>query len=152
MSDIPGSSSPPSSASVSSPVRTLSKFWEYLRPKFLSFGIGHLLLILLGLHLFAMSFPSGNGQFVFDEAYYVPASRNLLALVPSNPEHPFFGKIWGALGIYLFGNDFFGYRIFYVIIGLLTVWVFYELALVFLSREKALFAASFLGFETLFFI
>ena len=152
MSNISGSSSHMPLASWSTFTRSLKEFWEYLRPKFLSFGIGHLLLILLGLHLFAMSFPSGNGQFVFDEAYYVPASRNLLALVPSNPEHPFFGKIWGALGIYLFGNDFFGYRIFYVIIGLLTVWVFYELALVFLSREKALFAASFLGFETLFFI
>src|SRR5487761_221034 len=152
MSNISGSSSHMPLASWSTFTRSLKEFWEYLRPKFLSFGIGHLLLILLGLHLFAMSFPSGNGQFVFDEAYYVPASRNLLALVPSNPEHPFFGKIWGALGIKLFGNDFFGYRIFYVIIGVLTVWVFYEHALVFLSKEKALFAASFLGFETLFFI
>ncbi len=138
---------------------TLNLFWSYLRPKLLSFNIGHLLILFLGLHLFAMSFPSGvcnpgssNSQCVFDEAYYVPAAKNLLALIPSNPEHPFFGKIWGALGIYLFGNDFFGYRILYVLIGVLTVWVFYELALVFFSKEKALFAASFLGFETLFFI
>ncbi|MGI0083543.1 MAG: glycosyltransferase family 39 protein [Nitrososphaerales archaeon] len=152
MSDISRPSVRAGSTSRSTPAHTVKQFWAYLRGKFLSFGIGHLLLILLGLHLFAMSFPSGNNQFVFDEAYYVPASRNLLAFVASNPEHPFFGKIWGALGIFLFGNDFFGYRIFYVIIGVLTVWVFYELALVFLSRERALFAASFLGFETLFFI
>lgn len=132
--------------------KNLKDLWGYLRSKFQSVGIGHLLLVLLGLHLFAMSLPNQNNAFVFDESYYVPASRDLLALVPSNPEHPFFGKIWGALGIYLFGNDFFGYRIFYVIIGVITVWVFYELARVFLSKEKALFAASFLGFETLFFI
>jgi len=118
------------------------------------FNIGHLMLILLVLHIFAMSFPSGNNppQYVFDEAYYVPAGLDLLHFVPSNLEHPFFGKIWVALGIYIFGNDFFGWRIFYVIIGTATVGVFYELARVFFSKEKALLAASFLGFETLFFI
>jgi len=120
-----------------------------------SFNIGHLLLILFALHLFAMSFPnqvSPSPQYVFDEAYYVPAAQDLLHLIPSNLEHPFLGKIWGALGIYLFGNDFFGWRIFYVVIGTLTVGVFYKLARVFFSKERALLAASFLGFETLFFI
>src|SRR4029077_6098975 len=33
-----------------------------------------------------------------------------------------------------------------------AVWAMYELALVFFSKEKALLAASLLGFETLFFI
>lgn len=129
---------------------------DFVIGKFSSFNIGHLLLILFGLHLFAMSFPNNiansGSDYVFDEAYYVPAANDLLHLVPSNLEHPFFGKIWGAIGIYLFGNDFFGWRIFYVVIGVLSVWAFYELALNFFSKEKALFAASMLGFETLFFI
>jgi len=99
-----------------------------------------------------MSFPSGNDQKVFDEAYYTQAAKDLLNFVPSNLEHPFFGKIWGAIGIYLFGNDFFGWRIFYVLIGVASVWAMYELARVFFSKEKALLAASLLGFETLFFI
>ncbi|HYB04538.1 MAG TPA: glycosyltransferase family 39 protein, partial [Nitrososphaerales archaeon] len=118
------------------------------------FNIGHLMLILLVLHVFAMSFPNGNNppQYVFDEAYYVPAGQDLLHLVASNLEHPFFGKVWVALGIYLFGNDFFGWRIFYVLIGTATVGVFYELARLFFNKEKALLAASLLGFETLFFI
>lgn len=116
------------------------------------FDIGHLLILLLGLHLFAMSFPNGSKDYVFDEAYYVPAAKDILNGVASNLEHPFFGKIWGSLGIYLFGDNFFGWRIFYVIIGVASVYVFYLIALNFLSREKALFAASFLGFETLFFI
>ena len=89
---------------------------------------------------------------VFDEAYYVPASKDLLALVPSNLEHPFFGKIWGALGIYLFGSDFFGWRIFYVLIGVARRMGNVRVALVFFSKEKALLAASLLAFETLFFI
>ncbi len=154
---------PPANLSAPSEVRTnlFSGLWTFLRPKFRSVNIGHLLLVLLGLHLFAMSFPNTSGQYVFDECYYVGSSgscagnhfdQDLLNLVPSNLEHPFFGKIWGALGIYLFGDNFFGWRIFYVLIGVLTVWVFYELALVFFSKEKALFAASLLGFETLFFI
>lgn len=146
---------PPSSLP---PVSASQRFRNEIRDAFAgilsSFNIGHLLLILLALHLFAMSFPNGNSppQYVFDEAYYVPAGLDLLHLVASNLEHPFFGKVWAALGIYLFGNDFFGWRIFYVIIGTAAVWVFYELALVFFSKEKALLAASFLGFETLFFI
>lgn len=112
------------------------------------------MLILLVLHIFAMSFPNQNSppQYVFDEAYYVPAAQDLLNFTASNLEHPFFGKVWGAVGIYLFGNDFFGWRIFYVIIGTLTIGVLYELARVFFSKEKALLAASFLGFETLFFV
>ncbi|MHB1869084.1 MAG: glycosyltransferase family 39 protein, partial [Nitrososphaerales archaeon] len=132
------------------------KVKQFVIRKLDSFNIGHLLLILTGLHLFAMSFPNDvsnpGSYYVFDESYYVPAAKDLLNLVPSNLEHPFFGKIWGALGIYLFGNDFFGWRIFYVAIGVLSVWALYELALNFFSKEKALFAASMLGFETLFFI
>lgn len=125
---------------------------SFLKDSVRTLNIGHLLLVLLALHLFAMSFPNGSGDYVFDESYYVPAARDLLKFIPSNLEHPFFGKIWGALGIYLFGDNFFGWRIFYVIIGVLCVYALYELALNFLSREKALFAASLFGFETLFFI
>lgn len=136
------------------------KIVAYIKDKFSSVNIGHLLLLLLGLHLFAMSFPNGSTDYVFDECYYIGSSgscnnhfdQDLLRLIPSNLEHPFFGKVWGALGIFLFGDNFFGWRIFYVLIGVLCVWVFYELARVFLSKEKALFAASLLGFETLFFI
>ena len=142
----------PAEVPVTKPPGVYDKIWCFAKSKFDSFNIGHLLLILFGLHLFAMSFPSDGGDYVFDEAYYVPAAKDLLNLVPGNLEHPFFGKLWGSLGIYLFGNDFFGWRIFYVVIGVLTVWAFYELALNFFSKEKALFAASMLGFETLFFI
>lgn len=118
-------------------------------------NIGHLVLIIFALHLFALSFPSSPSDssiHVFDESYYVPASLDLLHGVASNPEHPFFGKIWGALGIGVFGNNFFGWRIFYAVIGTLAVWLMYELARQFFSKEKALMAASMLGFENLFFI
>jgi len=118
-------------------------------------NVGHLLLIIFALHLFALSFPSdtsnGNGM-VFDEAYYVPASLDLLHGVANNLEHPFFGKLWGALGISVFGNNFFGWRILYAVIGTLSVWMMYELARRFFSKEKALLAASMLAFENMFFV
>lgn len=118
-------------------------------------NIGHLLLLIFALHLFALSFPSdtsNGGGMVFDESYYVPASLDLLHGVASNLEHPFFGKVWGALGITVFGDNFFGWRIFYAVIGTLAVWLMYELARQFFSKEKAMLAASMLAFENLFFI
>jgi dolichyl-phosphate-mannose--protein O-mannosyl transferase len=118
-------------------------------------NIGHLLLVIFALHLFALSFPSdtsNGGGMVFDESYYVPASLDLLHGVASNLEHPFFGKVWGALGISVFGDNFFGWRIFYAVVGTLAVWMMYELARQFFSKEKALLAASMLAFESLFFI
>lgn len=118
-------------------------------------NIGHLLLAIFALHLFALSFPSdtSNGAgVVFDEKYYVTASLDLLNGTANNLEHPFFGKIWGALGISIFGNDFFGWRIFYALIGTIAVWLMYELARQFFSKELSLLAASMLAFENLFFI
>jgi Dolichyl-phosphate-mannose-protein mannosyltransferase len=146
--------------SLSSPAQkdAFADLWNFIKSKIEAFNIGHLLGILVALHLFAMSFPSGNScsgsnaACVFDEAYYVPAANDFLNGVASNIEHPFLGKLFGAIGIFLFHNDFFGWRIIYVIFGVATVWIFYELALLFMSKEKSLFAASLLGFETLFFI
>jgi len=118
-------------------------------------NIGHLLLLIFALHLFALSFPSdtsNRGGLVFDESFYVPATHDLLNGVASNLEHPFFGKIWGALGISVFGDNFFGWRIFYAVIGTLAVWLLYELAREFFSKEKAIFAASMLAFENIFFV
>ncbi|MGH9919607.1 MAG: glycosyltransferase family 39 protein, partial [Nitrososphaerales archaeon] len=104
-------------------------------------NIGHLVLVVFALHLFALSFPSvtsNGGGMVFDEHYYVTASLDLLNGTANNLEHPFFGKIWGALGISIFGDNFFGWRIFYAVIGTLAVWLVYELARQFFSKEKAL--------------
>jgi dolichyl-phosphate-mannose-protein mannosyltransferase len=129
----------------------VDSLWKAVR----GINIGHLLLLIFALHLFALSFPSdttNGGGLVFDEAYYVPASLDLLHGVASNLEHPFFGKAWGALGISVFGDNFFGWRIFYAVIGTLAVWMMYELARQFFSKERALLAASMLAFENMFFI
>src|SRR5437870_2751495 len=103
-----------SGASVNSEVK--AKVPEYVRSWFAQINIGHLLLILIALHHFALSFPSdtsGTNGRVFDESFYTGAAQDLLHGIPGNLEHPFFGKVWGVLGISLFGNNFFGWRVFY---------------------------------------
>ncbi|MFQ5970328.1 MAG: glycosyltransferase family 39 protein [Nitrososphaerales archaeon] len=115
------------------------------------FQIRDLILISFALHLLAIGFPSDGGT-VFDEKYYVAAANDILKGVPSNPEHPFLGKLWGAIGIAIFGNNWFGWRIPMVAFGLLTIYVFYNLAKLFLSERRALLAATFLSFDTIFFL
>jgi len=106
--------------------------------------------ISLALHLFVISFP--RDATVFDEAYYTVAGRDLLNGVASNLEHPFLGKAWGAIGIALLGDSWFGWRIPSVIFGLLTLVVFYLLAKRFLGERNATYASALLAFDNIFFI
>lgn len=108
------------------------------------------MLISLALHLLAIGFPSDGT--VFDETYYVKAANDILEGVASNPEHPFVGKLWGAIGIAIFGDNWFGWRIPIVAFGVLTLYVFYNLARHFLDERRALVATAFLSFETIFFM
>lgn len=52
-------------------------------------------------------------KLVFDEIHYVPAARTLLVLAaPANIEHPLLGKTFIALGICIFGDTPYGWRVF----------------------------------------
>ena len=82
-----------------------------------------ILFLLLALHLLVIQNPAKS--LVFDEAYYVPAARDILNGVSSNPEHPFLGKAWISLGIATFGDNWFGWRIVPVSFSLLSLIVFY---------------------------
>ena len=56
----------------------------------------------------------------FDEIHYLPAARAVLALShPANPEHPPLGKEILAVGIAVFGDRPFGWRIMPVLFGTL---------------------------------
>lgn len=62
-----------------------------------------------GLFLVRLSVP---GIPVFDEVHYLPAARTLLALShPANIEHPLLGKSLIALGMMIFGDTPFGWRV-----------------------------------------
>ena len=113
-----------------------------------SITIRELILIWLAIHLLLITQPTSP---VFDETYYTQAARDLLKSVASNIEHPFLGKAWGALGMLIFGDNAFGWRIIIVLFGALTLYTFYHLAQRYLSERMALLAAAYLGFDHMFF-
>ncbi len=62
------------------------------------------------------------GKLSFDEVHYVPAARTLLALgYPANPEHPLVAKELIAAGMWLFGDNPWGWRILGTLAGTATV-------------------------------
>jgi len=113
-----------------------------------SVTIRELILIWLAIHLLLITQPNAP---VFDEAYYTQAARDLLKGVASNVEHPFLGKAWGALGMLIFGDNAFGWRIIIIVFGALTLYTFYHLAQRYLSERMALLATAYLGFDHMFF-
>jgi dolichyl-phosphate-mannose--protein O-mannosyl transferase len=80
---------------------------------------GAFALLSLALFLWRIGDPA---KLDFDETHYVPAARALLALdLLPNPEHPPLGKLLIALGIALFGDDPFGWRVMSALFGALLV-------------------------------
>ena len=84
-------------------------------------------IVSFALRLFHLGLPKG---LVFDEIYYVDGARDYLAhgveVTGSGPEfivHPPVGKWCIALGIKIFGNHEFGWRIGVAIAGALTIYL-----------------------------
>jgi dolichyl-phosphate-mannose-protein mannosyltransferase len=76
-----------------------------------------LALAFLALCFLRLAVPSKP---FFDEVHYLPAANALIALSePLNPEHPPLGKQLIALGIRLFGDTPFGWRIMPALFGTL---------------------------------
>jgi 4-amino-4-deoxy-L-arabinose transferase-like glycosyltransferase len=116
------------------------------------FKISHFLLLYFAAHMLQIAFPS-DGSMVFDEAYYVPASLTTLAGEAANLEHPPLGKLIGAAGIALFGNNWFGWRFPQVVISTVGLYLFYLVAKRLLGGDPwALGATIMLGLDTIFFI
>jgi dolichyl-phosphate-mannose-protein mannosyltransferase len=89
-------------------------------------------LISFALRIFHLGLPKG---LVFDEVYYVNGAREYLAhgveATSSSPEfivHPPVGKWCIALGIKLFGNHEFGWRISVAVAGALTIYLIGRIA------------------------
>ena len=91
--------------------------------------MGPILIALLsfGLRLFHLGLPKG---LVFDEVYYVNGGRELLrygveykAGAPEFIVHPPVGKWCIALGIKIFGDHEFGWRISVAVAGALTIYL-----------------------------
>ncbi len=113
-------------------------------------NIGHLLLLVLALHLLIISTPSDG--FVFDEAHYVPAAAKTLLMQPANAEHTPLAKIVVGLSIAAFGNYWLAWRLPVVVASVASLYVFYLIATRFFSKNYALLATAFLSFDVMYFV
>lgn len=92
------------------------------------------------IFLFRLSVPAKP---VFDEVHYLPAARTLLALSgPTNIEHPLLAKELIALGIHVFGDTPFGWRIASTLAGSATVAAVFALTHLLTGRVRAALLAT----------
>ena len=118
--------------------------WPYL-------GLLILLLITFLMHLFTITHPSGM---IFDEQYYVPDARQILAGGGTAlPEQPPLGKLIIAGGIEVFGDNPWGWRMPAVILGIIALIMFYDICRKLGTSHKTAFLATMLlSVENLTFI
>jgi dolichyl-phosphate-mannose-protein mannosyltransferase len=106
------------------------------------------------LRIFNLGIPKG---LVFDEVYYVDGARDYLKygveLTDGNPEfvvHPPVGKWLIAIGIRLFGDNEFGWRIAVAVAGTLTVYLTARIAQrIFQDQKWATLAAILMALDGL---
>jgi len=124
-----------------------------------------LLLVFGGLLLYRLAEPFDS--YIFDESYYVPMARVLLALpvgpenLPQelysgcdpNSEHPVLAKALMALGVSFFADNGVGWRLPSVIFGMLGAFSTYQIAY-HLSKDRwlARTALFLLIFDNLYFV
>jgi hypothetical protein len=107
---------------------------------------------------------------VMDETYYVPSAVGGLSggtyfpgllqgaqcstsFPNCNLEHPFLAKALMAAGVAVFGLSTFGWRIFMVLLGTLSIPLLFALAyLVSGNKKVAYFAGTLMALDTLFFV
>ena len=95
------------------------------------------------IFLFRLAVPD---KLVFDEVHYVPAARILLNLAaPTNIEHPLLAKELIALGIRLFGDGPFGWRVMSTVAGSVTVAAVFALTHLLTGRMRAASIAALLA-------
>ena len=129
----------------------LTRTWGKFRGLARRFRISHFLLLYFAAHMLQIAFPS-DGSMIFDEAHYVPASLDTLMGIAANAEHPPLPKVIGAIGIGLFGNNWFGWRFPVVLMQVLALYLFYLIGKRLLGDPWAFGATAILAFDPVFFI
>lgn len=105
-------------------------------------GLSFLLAAIAGTHFSTIMQPS---NLVWDESYYVPEARSILAGTGiTTLGHPPLGKLFIASGTYMFGDNPFGWRIFPVLFGLASIWLLYAVCRQLKLSKTISLAAAFL--------
>ena len=109
--------------------------WEY-------FWLCLLVLAVLVVHFIVITQPS---EPLFDEKHYVPDARAIVQEHETlRPEHPPLGKLFVASGIFLFGDNPFGWRIPTVVFGAICIVLFYLICRQLRMSKRAAYLATFL--------
>jgi len=118
--------------------------WEYT-------WVCLLVLVTLVMHLVIINQPA---EVMFDEHHYVPDARAILQGDGSErPEHPPLGKLLITAGIFLFGDNPVGWRIFPVLSGCIIILLFYLICRhLSLSRRASGLATFLLALENMSFV
>ena len=101
------------------------------------------------LRIQGIGFPA---RFTFDEQFYGPTSHHFLLGVPDiHDYHPPLGKLFGTIGLLLFGFNSVGWRFSYLCFGLQTIIIAFWLAReIFQSRRAGWLAAAFVAADGFF--
>jgi predicted membrane-bound dolichyl-phosphate-mannose-protein mannosyltransferase len=91
---------------------------------------------------------------IFDEKHYVADARSILQGHDTlRPEHPPLGKLLIASGIFLFGDNPFGWRLFSVIFGTICIILFYLICCqLMMPKIASILATSLLALDSLSFV
>ena len=118
--------------------------WEYT-------GLCLLVLLTLVMHFSTIMQPN---EPLFDEQYYVTDARHILQGEGTwHIEHPPLAKLFIAFGMFLFGDNPFGWRFFSVLFGAICIIIFYLICRQLTMSKKSSFLATFLlSLENLSFI
>jgi dolichyl-phosphate-mannose-protein mannosyltransferase len=109
--------------------------WQYA-------GLCLLVLVVVALHFSVVDQPH---LLVFDEQHYVPDALSIIeGSGTSISEHPPLGKLFIALGIFLFGDTPLGWRFFSIVFGIAGIVLFYFICRQLQMPPRASFLATFL--------
>lgn len=101
-----------------------------------------LVLAVLAMHFSIITHPA---QPIFDEQHYVADARSILQGHGTlRPEHPPLGKLLIIFGIFIFGDNPFGWRFFSVVFGAICIVLFYLICRQLMMSKRASFLATLL--------
>jgi len=118
--------------------------WEY-------FWLTLIVLATLGMHF---SIITQVDQLILDEAHYVKDAQNIIANSEDlRPEHPPLGKLFIVGGIEALGDNVWGWRVPSILMGTLSVILFYLICRVLgMSRRASSIATFLIAFENFNFL
>ncbi len=108
-----------------------------------------LLLLFLVMHLYVLSFVD---DVIYDEYFWIPEAKHILDREPLDwPNYPALSKIFTASGIFVLGDNSWGWRMPSVVFGVLSVVLVYLITDRLAGKRTALLASLLMATENITF-